>query len=369
MALDAQRAAAAGRFVRADGAASPAFSGFDNEHCFAVTLSAMDQMSRHAALAPLAAVDWAERATYGAIFVLGAVLFWLSDAHPSAMPFWAPWDFSPSIYLATALTLYWYWRGLALSGAETRPPIWRRSFFLLGLFLTYFVLQTRFEYWSQHMFFLNRIQSLMMHDIGPFLIALGWPGAMIEAGMPPWIRRFVKSRFVTAVVRVCLQPAVATFLFIGIFYFWLIPAVHFRAMIDHWLYALMNWSMIIGGVVFWCLVLDPRPKPPARLSFGMRAALTVGVSFPQTVLGAVITFVPQDLYSFYDLCGRLFPSISPLSDQRTGGIVSWIPPGMMSTIGLVLVLNFLRLHEEAITETQDDASATLAALAARWTGR
>ncbi|MHB8885995.1 MAG: cytochrome c oxidase assembly protein [Methylovirgula sp.] len=326
-------------------------------------------MSRHDALAPPSAVDWPDRATYGAIFVLGAILFWLSYEHPSAMPVWAPWDFSPSIYLATALTLYWYWRGLALSPAAARPSIWRRVAFLLGLFLIYAVLQTRFEYWSQHMFFLNRIQSLAMHDIGPFLIALAWPGAMIEAGMPPWIRRFVKSRFVTTVGRVCGQPAMATFLFIGIFYLWLIPAVHFLAMIDHRLYAVMNWSMIIGGLLFWCLVLDPRPKPPARLSFGMRGALALGVTFPQTLLGAVITFVPRDLYSFYDLCGRLFPSISPLSDQRTGGIVSWIPAGMMSTIGLVLVLNFLRLHEETTTETQDEESASLAALATRWTGR
>ncbi len=62
-------------------------------------------------------------------------------------------------------------------------------------------------------------------------------------------------------------------LFVGTFFFWLIPAVHFRAMIDARLFTIMNWTMVVEGILFWCLVLDPRPSPPARASFGARAAL------------------------------------------------------------------------------------------------
>jgi len=91
--------------------------------------------------------------------------------------------------------------------------------------------------------------------------------------------------------------------------------------------------------------------------------------FPQIVLGAVITFSPRDLYPFYDVCGRLFPSISALSDQHIGGIVSWIPPAMMSVVALLLVLNALRRAEDAAAEASDDQdAAALAAMASRWTG-
>jgi hypothetical protein len=34
------------------------------------------------------------------------------------------------------------------------------------------------------------------------------------------------------------------------------PPVHVRAVLDLQLYALMNWSMVLDGVLFWCLVLD-----------------------------------------------------------------------------------------------------------------
>ncbi len=206
-----------------------------------------------------------------------------------------------------------------------------------------------------------------MHHLSPFLIALSWVGASVKRGMPRWARRLVESRIAGATIHVLQQPVLAAFLFVGLFYFWLIPAVHFRAMIDARLYAVMNWSMVLDGILFWCLVLDPRPSPPARVSFGARAALSLAVMFPQILLGAIIVFSSRDLYPYYDLCGRLFPSISALDDQQFGGLIIWIPPAMMSVAGMLVVMNAMRLSDETIAETDKDAAA-LAALSRRWTG-
>jgi putative membrane protein len=204
--------------------------------------------------------------------------------------------------------------------------------------------------------------------MGPFLIALGAAGATIERGMPAMLRRAIAHPAVQLPIAVLQQPFIAAFIFVGSFYFWLIPGIHFRAMIDPRLYAVMNWTMVLDGVLFWVLVLDPRPKPPARISFGTRAALAFGVMFPQIILGAIITFTQRDLYPYYELCGRLYPSVSALSDQRFGGLIMWIPPSMMSVLGVILVINALRLHEESLAEEDEDA-ASLAALSRRWTGR
>jgi putative membrane protein len=305
---------------------------------------------------------------YALILVLGTLIWWLSRSHPALLPPWMPWDFSPVVYLATALSLFWFFRGLSLTPASERSALWRRVAFVLGVAAIYGVLQTRFEYWSQHMFFLNRAQHVVMHHLGPFLVALGAAGGTIGRGMPRRCHQIARSGPVAAVLRVVQQPLMAAVLFVGSFYFWLIPTVHFRAMIDARLYALMNWSMVLDGILFWWLVLDPRPSPPARASYGARAALALGVMFPQIALGAAVTFSRSDLYPYYDLCGRLFPSISALNDQHIGGIVIWIPPAMMSVIAVLLVINALRLHEEANVETSDDAVA-LANLASSWTGR
>ncbi len=295
-------------------------------------------------------IPWAahsHRAPLALILGLGALLYWLSRFHPSRMPVWAPWDFSWPEYLAFALTILWFFRGLVRVPLEARPSIWRRLAFFSGLAVLYAVLQTHFDYMAQHMFFLNRIQHVAMHHIGPFLIALGFAGETIKLGMPPQVRKVTESRPVAATISVLQQPALAAFLFVGLFYFWLIPPVHFRAMIDPRLYAVMNGSMVLDGLLFWSLVLDRRPHPPARVSFATRLVLAVIVVFPQIILGALITFSQHDLYPYYDLCGRLFPSMDALADQRTGGLTMWIPPAMMSAIGALLVVDAFRIQEES----------------------
>jgi putative membrane protein len=307
-------------------------------------------------------------AVYAGILVLGFVLYWLVANRPAMLPDWMPWEFSPPEYLATALTLFWAGRGLMLTPAAERPSLWRGLAFLAGLALIYAVLQTRFEYWSQHMFFLNRIQHVVMHHIGPFLMALAGFGAVLRRGLPDWLRQFIEGPKVAALMRVLQQPVVAALLFVGLFALWLIPPQHFRAMLDGRLYALMNWSMVLDGLLFWSLVLDRRPKPPARIGYGARAVLSIVVMFPQIVLGAIISFSTHDLYPYYTLCGRIIPSVGAINDQHIGGIIIWIPPAMMSILGMLMVLNALRKHEEARLET-DPQAARLAALASRWTGR
>jgi putative membrane protein len=302
--------------------------------------------------------------------LLGAILSWASATHPATLPVWAPWDFSWVAFLAGVLSLGWFARGMARGAPAERPGIWRQSCFLLGLAVLYAVLQTRFLYLSQHMFFLNRIQHLAMHHLGPFLIALGRPGPTIRRGMPARLRRAVASRPVEWVLRVLQQPFIAALLFVGLVALWLVPPVHFAAMLDPRLYAVMNWSMVVDGLLFWSLVLDPRPRPPARLGFGTRVIMVIGVMFPQIVMGATLTFTTRVLYPYYDLCGRVYPSVGALLDQHLGGIVVWIPAAMMSVIGFFVALNNFRRHEEAQARLAQPLAHRGPVLdSSRWTGR
>lgn len=318
-------------------------------------------------------VDWNELLAWATALGVGLALWWSSATHPASLPAWAPWDFSWKEFAATAAALWWFSRGLARSTPQQRPAVWRQICFLAGLAILYVVLQTRFLYLSQHMFFLNRLQHLAMHHLGPMLIALGWPGATIRRGMPAPMQRVIDHPAMRLVLRVVQHPVIAAVLFVGLIALWLIPSVHFAAMIDPQLYAVMNWSMVVDGILFWSLVLDPRPRPPARLGFGMRAILVIGVMFPQILMGSLITFSNRVLYPYYDLCGRVYPTINAMLDQHLGGIVVWIPAAMMSVIGFFVVLNNYRLHEEAearlaVSQPGSDAGrVTLRASA--WTGR
>lgn len=315
----------------------------------------------------------AERAgtpVYAAVLAAGLLFWWLCQSHAAMLPAWAPWDFSWIEFLAGWLTSWWYIRGLSRLAPGQRPSRLRQIGFFAGMLLIYVVLETRFEYFAEHQFFYNRIQHVVMHHLGPFLIALAWPGAALLRGLPAPLRRLAAHPLVIGTVRVLQQPILAAVLFSGSFFFWLIPPVHFRAMIDPDLYALMNWTMVVDGILFWCLVLDPRPCPPARAAFGTRAALAFAVMFPQIIIGAIITFSSRDLYTFYDLCGRIYPQLGAHIDQTIGGLILWIPPAMMSVLAALLVLNALRRAEEAKSEAGvgNDNSGRPIIDAGQWTG-
>lgn len=279
---------------------------------------------------------------YLLIALVGSVLWFVSREYPADMPFWGPYDFSWAIWLAITLPGFWYCRGLARLPRAAWPPAWRRACFALGVLLIYVLVQTQFEFLAQRMFFTNRLQHVGMHHIGPLLLGLSMAGPVIVEGGPDVLRRIVTSPPVLAAMWVIQQPVIAVVLFVGLFYFWLIPSVHFVAMLDPFLYQVMNWTMVVDGILFWALVLDTRPAGKARTGFGVRAVLSMVVMFPQIVLGALITFAQTDLFPYYAFCGRYFQSVSPVADQQIGGIIIWIPPAMMSIVGLIAVLSNMR---------------------------
>lgn len=283
----------------------------------------------------------------GAILGFGGVLWLVSARFPADMPAIGPYDFSISIYLATTFSTFWFLRGLMRTPAAERPARWRQVSFLAGVWLIYAVVQTGFEYPAQRMFFMHRLQHLVLHHTGPVLIGLSMAGPVILRGAPGWLHRLIGLGPVRAAYRAIQHPFPATLLFSGLLYFWLYPPVHFTTMLNRPLYEVMNWSMTVDGILFWAMVLDTRPKEQAGVSFGLRAGLSVFVMFPEMVLGALIAFAERDLFPYYAYCGRYFPSISAVADQQIGGIIIWIPPSMMSVLGLLVVLNNLRKVDEA----------------------
>ncbi|MEO9190813.1 MAG: cytochrome c oxidase assembly protein [Acetobacteraceae bacterium] len=298
----------------------------------------------------VAAHHGSELRAYAVIAGFGVLLAWLCREYPAHLPALAPWEFSWPEYLAGSVCLWWYARGLVRTAAECRPALGRQACFFGGLALVYAVLQTQFLYLAEHMFFLHRIQHLVLHHLGPFLIALAWPGETLARGMPVWASRLALSSPLRRACAVIQRPSLAAVLFVGLIFLWLYPPLHFRAMVDVRLYGIMDWTMVVDGIFFFCLVLDPRARPPSGLSFAARIVLAVSVQIPQIALGGFLAASARDLYPWYDLCGRVFPMIGARADQQLGAFVVLFPGGMMSAVTALIVLGRLWREERRHTE-------------------
>jgi len=282
---------------------------------------------------------------YGALLVVGGAIDVACRLFPSELPFWMPWEFSWPVFLVTGLALAWYWRGWLKLTPDHRPAFWRIVCFGIGIVSVYAVLQTHIDYLAQHMFFVHRWAHFVLHHAGAFFIALGAAGPIMRVGMPSFLLPLVDAPPVRRGIDILQHPLIAPLLFVGLLYFWLIPAIHTRVMLDANLYDLMNWSMAINGVMFWSLILDSRPKPPARYSHLMRAAMILVIELPQMVLGAILSLSMTDYYPVYEICGRIFP-MSALSDMHYGGLIIWLPGTLTSFAAMIVVLWTMRINEE-----------------------
>lgn len=273
-----------------------------------------------------------------------------------------PWQFSPTACAVFTLTLVIYVRGLlVLRGEAVRVRLWRPLVFFLGLALNYAVLQTYFDFLAQHMFWIHRLQHLILHHIGPVLLVLSAPVPILRAGIPAAAWRVLRKSWVSGPIgglwRALQHPLLAPVLFVGLIYFWLIPSVHFTAMIDQRRYLLMNWSMLVDGIFFWWMILAPiEAQGAAAVPYGRRVIVLTAVALPQIVLGAYIALCSRPLYSIYEVCGLAW-HITPMLDQQLGGLLTWIPGAMMSAVGVLVILHHvLQADRRALAETRAKAA-------------
>ncbi len=211
--------------------------------------------------------------------------------------------------------------------------------------LLYLSLHTRIDYYAERLFFAHRLQHLVLHHLGPLLIMGAYPGQVLRAGLPMvWrirLRQFLDSSPGRIMVAVLTNKILVPVLFVVLVIGFLIPVVQFYSMLDWRLYRLMNWSVVISGFMYWNLILDRRPKPPAVLSPGGRVISPIVTTVPQMIAGAIITFTEYDLYPIFDLCGRAIPGMSAVTDQAIGGLTMWVLAGFVEMFGLLYALSTL----------------------------
>lgn len=265
---------------------------------------------------------------------------------PSGLSLFLPWEFSPTVLVTIVLAAVLYGRGLQqMAPAVSRSRI---AAFYLGLVLIYCALQTSWDYYASHMFFVHRLQHFVLHDVGPALLAGSAPGAVLASGLPAWLGNGTAQlrAQLGPLMRMIFEPWTATALYIASLIVWIWPSIHFYVMLSNWLYRLMNWSVVLLDLPFWWLILDPRPYPLARLRGGYRLLMLFVVMLPMMLSGAILSLSRHYWYPVYSICGR-FASVSPLTDQHLGGLIIWIPGNLLLLIVALIVLRRILYQEHA----------------------
>ena len=250
-----------------------------------------------------------------------------------------PWEFSPTLVASFIVAIVLFVRGQRVH----HVTLARQVYFWSGMVLLYLSMHTRLDYYAERMFFIHRAQHLVLHHLGPLLVMAAFPGQVMRAGLPmAWrlrLRDFLRTGTGRATVAVLTNKIFVPALFVFLVLVWLLPSVQFYSMLDWRLYRLMNWSVVISGFMYWNLILDRRPSPPAAMSPGGRdfAHHHHGAADGGGRRHRLLRKRPLSLVRAV----RPRVAMSAQTDQTIGGLTMWIPAALVEVVGLMMALGTL----------------------------
>ena len=284
------------------------------------------------------------------VFALPTATFAHGDEIRPGEPIMGMWQFEPEIVAGLLITALLYVSGVR-RGAKGGS--WQHVLFFAGLVALATALLSPIEPLADHVFAIHQVEHMLLRSIGPMLILLSQPQAALMRGLPKWLRRGLVSPLVgSSGVRKTLglfsQPAVATVLFVGVSWFWMIPHWHDIAILNEAIHYTWHVTLLVTGLFFFSTIFDPRPAPVGT-RLGTRLTMFWCAAMGNVLLGAFLTFKSVPLYHAYDVMGRMF-GLDAATDEQIGGLTMWIPGCMMFAASAILILHRWGVDEERAAE-------------------
>lgn len=119
---------------------------------------------------------------------------------------WSAWNLTPEVSGLVALTLAIYLRGAIRRrpGATPRQG-WRHLLFGTGILTLFLALQSPVDAMGERLFVAHQIQHLLLRMVGPMLIVLAYPEAVLIAGLPRQVRKRVIAPLLASRAHIALR--------------------------------------------------------------------------------------------------------------------------------------------------------------------
>jgi putative membrane protein len=245
----------------------------------------------------------------------------LLDERPRpTIPYEWSWSLHPSVLLGTGIlgALYFYGIGplRRRRGLGPPAPAWQVASFCLGLLLLLLALNGPIHDLSDYyLFSVHMVQHLLLTLVLPPLLIAGTPGWLLRPLLrPPLVRK---------VARVLTHPVAAGAIYSLTIAVWHLAPYYDLMMRNHDVHVATHLMFMVAATIMWWPVMSPVPELP-RLPYGLGMLYLFLVGLPMQLVAALITVADGVLYPWYEAAPRT-GGLSPLDDQRLGGLLMWIP--------------------------------------------
>ncbi len=257
------------------------------------------------------------------------------------------WLMHPEVVAGLSLAAGAY---LAASGRRRRSELgqrvepWRAVAFFSGLCFIFLALNGPLHDLSDsQLFSAHMVQHLLLTLVAPPLLL---------AGTPAWMLLPLAQIPGVAVLGASLtRPLLACSTFNVVFAAWHLPLLYDWTLRNHGVHILAHLLFMATAMLLWWPVLSPlsdwpRLAPPAQLLYLFLAGIPMGV------VAALITLSDDVLYEFYSEAPLQW-GLSPLADQRLGGVIMWVPGTLVFLVAMTIVYFRWAGHDEERGDVPD----------------
>jgi putative membrane protein len=182
-----------------------------------------------------------------------------------------------------------------------------------------------------YLFSAHMVQHLVLTLVVTPLLLLGLPAPMADALLRPLLARPATA----ALVRVATRPLPAFAIYAVALVGWHLPAPYNTALEIHGWHVVEHLMLLAASTLGWWPILSPSRLRPA-LPYAAQLLYLFVFGMPMTVVAAMITGSERVLYPFYETAPRVV-GLTPLADQRLGGVIMWVPSGLIPLVAFTVV--------------------------------
>jgi cytochrome c oxidase assembly factor CtaG len=291
------------------------------------------------------------------------------DAHPAATAapdddvphnfhdLWRTWGLEPLSIAGLALSAFLYARGLRRlwrdAGTGRGVRRWEAASYAAGWLALFVALVSPLHPWGAVLFSAHMTQHEILMLVAAPLLVLGRPLVVFLKALPPSTAAALARLSNTPTWRrtwhLLSNALVAWLIHAVVLWVWHIPALFQATLTSDAVHALQHTSFLASALLFWWAVMDHRRS---AMGYGAALLFLFTTALHSGLLGILLTFARAVWYPAYSQTTASW-GLTPLQDQQLGGLIMWIPAGVVYIVaGVALAAAWLRQSERRTLERE-----------------
>jgi putative membrane protein len=269
------------------------------------------------------------------------------------------WGLEPFVLIGLAISAWLYYRGVSRLRRESARGLgirkWEAACYWGGWFSLFVALVSPLHPMGSVLFSAHMTQHEVLMLIAAPLLVLGRPFIGYIWALPiEWRRkagRAGKVKWVESIWRFITNPLVAWAIHAVVLWVWHAPALFQATLASEIVHTAQHLSFLISALLFWWAIIHGRH---GLMGYGAAVLYMFTTSVHSGVLGALLTFASSLWYPAYSMTTESW-GLSPLEDQQLGGLIMWVPAGLVYlAAGLALFVGWLRESERRVLRRESE---------------